>query len=62
MTEGVAFLAMLVRDWEIVCGDVEGVDMGKEAWKESWKEKVMQGSQLGIGFGVGKVPVVLKRR
>ena len=62
MTEGVAFLAMLVRDWEIVCGEVEGVDMTEAGWRELWREKVMQGSQLGIGFGVGKVPIVLKRR
>ena len=62
MTEGVAFLAMIVRDWEISCGAVEGVDMTKDGWRDAWREKVMQASQLGIGFGVGKVPITLTRR
>ena len=55
LTEGVCFLAKLVRDWRVEILANEGES------KARWEERVMQG-QAVMNFGVGDVPVRLVRR
>jgi hypothetical protein len=57
LTEGVAFLANLLRDWRLHAV----IDPGET--REQWRARVMQPSRtLDLTLGVGKFPVRLMRR
>ncbi|KAJ7288730.1 cytochrome P450 [Mycena rebaudengoi] len=55
LTEGVAFLGNLLRDWKL------HVDLNPGETRAQWRERVMVGN-AGMTLGVGTVPVRLTRR
>ncbi|CCL98881.1 uncharacterized protein FIBRA_00888 [Fibroporia radiculosa] len=56
MMEAICLLTMLVRDWNLSplleAGDT----------KDKWRERVLQGSLVGLGFGIRSAPIRLTRR
>ena len=56
MMEAVCVLAMLLRDWTVSAILRDGET------ELQWRERVLQGSLLGLGFGIQHAPIRLRKR